>query len=463
MAAPTITVVTATDRTTPALPVANESLECDLWSNLGPRHWLSQSLKTTLICGKLSNLSGTLVREANWNDDGSSFQRSPRLFMKSQIKIGKIFGVEIGLHYSWFVIAGLIAFSLAVHFHEVNPYWTSGVIWLASVITAVLFFAALILHELSHAMVAKLRGLPIHEITLFMLGGAAQIEREPSDANTEFWMAIVGPITSLGIGFGLLGIAEATGWSANVTPPTPGLAILVWLGYINILLGVFNFIPGFPLDGGRVLRAIVWWIVKDGTRATKIAVRVGQVVAVLFVLFGIFEFFYGLFVSGLWMVLIGWFLMQAAKATLVQTEVTALLRNILVRDLMTSEWMGVSPNAPVQDVVHESFRTGRRIFLVVDEGHLVGMVTPAEARKVESALWPQTTVREIMLPIDKIKTVAPEMPALRALEILGRENLSQLPVVSDGNLRGIVSRAHLLDVLQARSELHVPPEVHRAA
>jgi Zn-dependent protease len=186
--------------------------------------------------------------------------------MKSQIKLGTVFGVELGLHYSWLVIAFLIAFSLAEQFHAVNRDWSAVLVWTIAVVTGVLFFACLIAHEMFHAVVANAHGNPVHKITLFLLGGVAQIEKEASDPKTEFWMAIVGPITSGVLGLILLGLARLDGWSPWMQPTTPGAALLVWLGYINLALGAFNMIPGFPLDGGRVLRALLWWAMKDVKR-----------------------------------------------------------------------------------------------------------------------------------------------------------------------------------------------------
>jgi Zn-dependent protease/predicted transcriptional regulator len=383
--------------------------------------------------------------------------------MKSQIKIGTIFGVELGLHYSWFVIAVLIAFSLAAHFHAVSSNWSEATVWSAALVTAVLFFAALILHELSHAMVAKLRGLPVHHITLFMLGGAAQIEREPADAGTEFWMAIVGPLTSFVLGLFLLAISSASGWNWGTTPVTPGVAILVWLGYINILLGAFNLIPGYPLDGGRVFHAVVWWITRDAARAMRIAVRVGQAVAVAFIAYGIFEFFGGLVVSGIWLAFIGWFLLQAAGASYMQVQAAGLMRNVRVRDLMSADCQQVGPDAVLQDLVHELlFRTGARCFLVVEGGRFAGLVTPAEIRTVDPSRWPQTTARDVMLPASRVYSVSPDTPAMQALETMARENVNQLPVVWDGAVQGMVSRGYLLLVLKTRAELS-PPELKRAA
>ena len=255
--------------------------------------------------------------------------------MQSQIKLGRIFGVEIGLHYSWIVIALLIVFSLAGHFRETNAQWGDGVVLGTAVITGILFFVGILVHELAHAVVAKSRGLPVKSITLFALGGVAQIEKDASDAKTEFWIAIVGPITSFAIGAGFLALSLAFGWSPTENPNTPVLAMMVWLGYINIALGVFNLIPGFPLDGGRVLRAIVWWVTKDAVRSTRIAARVGQAVALFFIVTGVYRLFGGAGFAGLWMAIIGWFLLDAAGASYTQVVVNERLRGLKVGDIMT--------------------------------------------------------------------------------------------------------------------------------
>jgi Zn-dependent protease len=231
--------------------------------------------------------------------------------MKAQIKLGRIFGVEIGLHYSWFLIALLITLSLAEQFRVNNPGWGVNLRWALAVFTAVLFFAAIVAHELSHALVAKARGLPVRSITLFALGGVAQIEKEAADAKTEFWMGIIGPITSLVIGAICLALTLALGWTPPEFPKRPLPAMLMWLGYINIGLGIFNLIPGFPLDGGRVLRGILWWMTGNAKRATMIASRVGQFIAFAFIVLGIMRFFGGAGFGGLWIAFIGWFLLNA--------------------------------------------------------------------------------------------------------------------------------------------------------
>jgi Zn-dependent protease/predicted transcriptional regulator len=384
--------------------------------------------------------------------------------MKSQIKLGTIFGVELGLHYSWLVIALLITFSLVAQFHAANRDWSEALVWATAIITGVLFFACLFAHELSHALVAKARGLPIHKITLFLLGGVAQIEKEASDPKTEFWMAIVGPFTSGVLGLILLALARVAGWDLRTAPATPGTALLVWLGYINLALGAFNMIPGFPLDGGRVLHAILWWAMDDAQRSTRAAAFVGQVIAVLFIAFGILRFFQGAGLGGLWIAFIGWFLLQAAGASYLQVKAGRLLHGLRVADVMSTGCATIDRSTSVQDFVHQHLlRTGQRCFLVMENDRLVGLITTSEVGALPPERWPSTTVRELMRPINSIHSVSRDMAAMEALEIMGREDVNQLPVTSDGRVQGIVTRAHLLQVLRSRAELNLPPSLPRAA
>src|SRR5260370_5042091 len=190
--------------------------------------------------------------------------------MRSNIRLGRVFGIEVGLHYSWFLIALLITMSLSSQFQENHKEWGPGTIWAVSILTALFFFAALLAHEMSHALVARSHGLATRAITLFALGGVAQIEKEPKDPRTEFWVGIVGPIASAVIGSIALGLAWATGWRVGETPATPIEALLVWLGYINLLPAAFKLIPSFTLDGGRILRAIIWWSTKDAARSQRL-------------------------------------------------------------------------------------------------------------------------------------------------------------------------------------------------
>ncbi len=376
--------------------------------------------------------------------------------MKAQIKLGRIFGVEIGLHYSWLLIALLITFSLAGHFQTNNPGWSDGLRWGVSIVTAILFFASIVVHELSHALVAKLRGLPVRSITLFALGGVAQIEKEPADAKTEFWMGIIGPITSFVIGVVCLVITIALGWTPPEFPQRPLPAMLMWLGLINIGLAIFNMIPGFPLDGGRVLRGIIWWITGNPKRATTIAARVGQFIAFAMIVYGVFQFFRGTGINGLWMVFIGWFLLSASRESYAQMVVTEGLRGLRVADVMSRDFPVVDAYTNLQTFAEDNLtRTGRRFWVVTLNGQPEGIITPTEISAVQRNRWPYTTVADVMRSLDSTRTVNPNTPVTEALEVMAQQDLNQLPVVSDKGLAGLISRAHILQLIQTRAQLHL--------
>jgi Zn-dependent protease len=376
--------------------------------------------------------------------------------MKAQIKLGRIFGVEIGLHYSWFLIAVLITLSLAQQFQLTNAEWSSGLRWGLALITAVLFFASIVAHELSHALVAKARGLPVRSITLFALGGVAQMERDAADAKTEFWMGIVGPITSFVIGVFCLVLALLLGWTPPNLPATPLPAMLMWLGVINVGLAIFNMVPGFPLDGGRVLRGLIWWITGNAKRATKIAARVGQVIAFLMIVYGVMQFFGGAGFSGLWLAFIGWFLLSASRESYAQMALSEGLRGLRVADVMSRDYEAVDAYSNLQTFAEEHLmRTGRRFFVANLNGHPEGIITPTELAAVPRARWPYTTIADVMRPLDRVRTVRADTPITDALELMASQDLNQLPVVVDGSLAGVISRAHVLQLLQTREQLHL--------
>ena len=374
--------------------------------------------------------------------------------MRPDIRFGRIFGIEVGLHYSWFLIALLIVMSLGSQFTANHPEWGQGVIWAISIVTAMFFFAALLAHEMSHALMARSHGLSTRSITLFALGGVASIETEPKDPKTEFWVGIIGPIASAIIGAVCLALAWMGGWAPGVTPATPGVAMLVWLGYINVMLAVFNLVPGFPLDGGRILRSIVWGITKDGAKSTRIAARIGQFVALCFIAIGILRFFGGQGFGGLWIAFIGWFLLTAASASMVQTRLTADLSGVRVSEIMTRDCAIVDGRSNLQTFVDEHLlRSGQRCFIVQRDDEIVGLITPHEIKAVERQRWPYTTVLDVMRPLDDIHTVTPTTPVVDALETMGRDDVNQLPVVSDHHLEGVISRGNIVQFLQTRAEL----------
>jgi Zn-dependent protease/predicted transcriptional regulator len=376
--------------------------------------------------------------------------------MRAHIKLGRIFGIAIGLHYSWIIIALLVTLSLRGQFAAVHPNWSNATTWTTAIITGLLFFVSILLHELSHAAVAKLRGLPVRAITLFALGGVAQIEKDAADAKTEFWMGIIGPITSVVIGIVCLILSFLLGWNFADEPNGPVAAMFMWLGVINIALAIFNMVPGFPLDGGRVLRAIVWWITGDANRSTRIAATVGQFVAFAFIMIGILRFFSGAGFGGLWLAFIGWFLLEAARASGAQVDITERLKGVRIGDVMTRQFPVVDGNSNLQTFVHDHLLpTGHRCFVVLEQGRPAGIITPHEVKSIERARWPYTTVGDVMHSLENVRTVGPERPIAEALEVMGREDVNQIPVVQNGNLAGIISRGHIMRVLQTRAELDV--------
>ena len=375
--------------------------------------------------------------------------------MRPSIRLGRIFGIDIGLHYSWGVIALLIVFSLAGHFQFVNPQWTAGLRWSLAGLTTLMFFASILAHELSHAAIGKARGIEVKSITLFALGGVANMEKESSDAASEFWMAIAGPVTSVVIGLLFLGIARVTGWQPQSgTPRAPLGAGLVWLGYINVALAIFNMIPGYPLDGGRVLRAIVWRINRDPARATKIAARVGQFVAMAFIVFGFFRFFYTGAFGGLWLAFIGWFLADAAAASHAKVEVSFALADARVGDVMSQDCPAVEGNMSLRAFAENHIlRTGRHCFVVLQNGRRSGLVTLDVLKKIDRNKWPFTMVADVARRFEQLLTVSPQTPLRRALELMAQDNVNELPVVSNGELVGFVSRGHVVQFMQAQQEL----------
>jgi Zn-dependent protease/predicted transcriptional regulator len=374
--------------------------------------------------------------------------------MHPHLRLGRIAGIEIGIHYSWLLIATLITLSLGAHFAEVNQDWATGVIWSAAIVTGLLFFASIVIHELGHALVAKARGLPVRSITLFALGGVASIEKDAADANTEFWMGIAGPLTSVGIGVLCSGLAVALGWGMNVTPGNPAMAVLVWLGYINFMLAAFNMIPGFPMDGGRILRAAIWKVTGDADRATRTASRIGQGVALFFILFGAWQFFSGAGFGGLWIALIGWFLLDAAGAASAHLEVMSGLRGLRVRDIMSDSCLRIDGAITLQRFADEYLlRTGQRCFVVARNGDIAGLITAADLKSIDRGRWNATTVEAAMRPLNRLRTVTPETTVIEALQAMGRDDLNQLPVVSHGRMEGMLSRGQIVQVLQARAEL----------
>jgi Zn-dependent protease/predicted transcriptional regulator len=370
------------------------------------------------------------------------------------IPIGKAFGISLRLHYSWFFIFALITFALAdVYFPDTYPAWSLSARIAAGLITSVLFFASVLVHELMHSIVSQRQGVPVQSITLFFLGGVSQITSEPKQPADEFRMAIVGPLSSLVLGGIFLGVYYQ--WRSVDTFAVQFITgIAYWLGFINVFLGVFNLIPGFPLDGGRVLRSLIWWRNHNLKRATRIASNAGRAVGFLFIFGGIYLIFRGLWFDGIWLALIGWFLESAAVGSYQQLLMQEMLKGHVASEVMSSDCAVVPPDITIDQLVHGNIlASGRRCFPVVSDSQIMGMMTLHNIKEVPRDRWSTETVKEAMTPFDKLKWVRPDEELSSVLQILTQQDINQVPVIYDDKIVGMVSRENLLNFVHVRSRL----------
>jgi Zn-dependent protease len=374
--------------------------------------------------------------------------------LKSGIPIGKLFGISLRLHYSWFFIFALITWALAAnYFPSTQPSWSLSMKIGAGLITSFLFFGSVLFHELMHSLVALREGIQIQSITLFILGGVSQMTGEPKTARDEFRMAIAGPVSSLVLGGIFLGIYFALRSNTAVAAQFVA-AISFYLGFINILLGAFNLIPGFPLDGGRVLRSLLWWRGKNLQSATKIASNVGRAFGFLFIFGGIWLIFSGYFFDGIWLALIGWFLESAAVGSYRQTLLQDMLKGHVASDVMSQDCMVVPPDITVEKLVNENVLTsGRRCFPVTSDGRVEGLVTMHNIRSVPRDHWGTELVRDAMTPLDSIKSVEPNEDLNVVLQMMAQDDINQIPVIYQGKIVGVVGRDNIINFINTRAEL----------
>lgn len=365
------------------------------------------------------------------------------------IRLFSVGGVDVALHFSWIVIFALVTWSLATaYFPFALPGASEVEAWLLGAIAAILLFVSVLLHELAHSFVAKARGLDVHSITLFIFGGVSNLAGEAKKPSTEFQIAIVGPLASFAIAGLALGVTLAT-------ESVPALAATAsYLALINGLLGVFNLVPGFPLDGGRVLRSIVWSATGNLRRATEVAAGAGQVVAWLLMLWGFWRIFGGDVFGGLWTAAIGWFLQNAAQSSLAQTVMETHLRRLRIRDVMRPDVTAAEPATSVTELIERFVLPGaRRAVPIAEDGRAVGIVTLSDIRDVPDDQRSTTPVSAIMTGQDALVTVTPDSALRAAVDALGEGDYEQLPVVEDGRLVGLLTRADVMRLLQIREAL----------
>ncbi len=367
------------------------------------------------------------------------------------IRVGRIFGIPIFIDFSWVLVFGLVTFSVSTYFGSQHPTWSSTQTWTVGILTTLLFFASVVFHELAHSVVAQAYKIKVLSITLFIFGGLARISREPAKAIQEFNIAIAGPLASAflsGVFYSLL----------LLFPDKPMLGALAgYLGETNLVLALFNLLPGFPLDGGRIFRAIVWGVTKDFTRATRAAGASGKLIAYALIILGIASIAYGNW-GGAWLGLIGWYLLTAAQASVAQVTIRGALAGLHATDVMSQEVPTIPANMSLDEYSNEVLRTGRRMHIVTMGDRLTGLMNVAALNQVPRDEWNMNSVQAVMVPRDKIIWASPEEPLQRLLERLMAADVNQMPVVSHGedgsaHIVGIVTRDAILRVIQTRSEL----------
>ena len=387
--------------------------------------------------------------------------------MRSGIYIGKLFGIKIFIDWSWIFIFLLVTWSLAAGvFPSLHPDWGTGMLVGLGLVASILFFASVLAHEFAHSFVARARGMPVRRITLFIFGGVSNIEKEPQSPGNEFWMALVGPLTSLALGILFLGIGFA---NENGTLPytlqgmrqmDPIATLFFWLGPINLILTAFNMMPGFPLDGGRVLRSILWKISGSMRSATRWASALGQAIAWAFIVAGIamafgvqIPFFGTGLINGIWLAFIGWFLNNAAVQSYRQVVIDDILEGIQVNRLMHRSVPTVSPDLMVSQFVDEYVMGhGEQSFPVLLGDQLVGMISVQDVRKVARPQWESVSIKEIMTPRAKLEVINPEEDAAEALHKLSERDIRQVPVVESGHLVGLLRRQDIIRWLQLQNQ-----------
>jgi len=368
------------------------------------------------------------------------------------MRIGRVLGIPIFLHSTWIIIFAGITYSLYEQFKLQNPAWPPAQQWSVGVFTSILFFASLLFHELAHSVVAQHYKIRVLSITLFIFGGVASIERDPSKAIQEFNIAIAGPLASGFLAGVFFGLVQAFPSNQVVN------AVFTWLWTTNLLLAVFNLLPGFPLDGGRIFRAIVWGATKNFSRATRIAGASGRFIAYAMILLGGFAVFKGFIGQGLWSVFIGFFLLNASQESVAQAAIRETLSGLRAADVMSHEVPTVGRAISLEEYGAEVLRTGRRCHLVITDDRLVGMMNVHTLNSVPRHEWGNTSVQAVMIPRERILWATPDEPLLGLLERLLTADINQMPIVSGSDngaaqIIGMVSRDSILRVMQTRTEL----------
>jgi len=367
-------------------------------------------------------------------------------------RIGRIAGIDIYIHVSWFIILGLLTWSISQVFHDINEDWATEVVWLLAAIATILFFTSVLLHELSHSLVAKHLGLPVQHITLFIFGGVSALGGEPTSARQEFLVAIVGPMTSFLIAV-ISGLVMLVAWQLS-DDQAPVTVVAFYLGLVNVMVGIFNLLPGFPLDGGRVLRATLWARTGNMLKATRWASSAGTFISFGLIALGVLSILVGNIIGGVWFVVIGWFLRNASESSYQQLLFRRTLEGTKVSQILNQAFHAAPPDITLSEMVRSFMiaQSQRCVPIVVAE-ELLGLVSMGDLRRVAEEEWDTTSAFKAMTPLDKLHSVAPQDDLTTALELMAAHDVHQLPVLDGRTFLGFVTRADVLRLIQIRTEL----------
>ncbi len=374
--------------------------------------------------------------------------------MGNSIRLGKLFGIQIEIDLSWLLIFGLVTWSLAQHYFTGVQNWSAALRWTLAIVASVLFFASVLAHELAHSLVSQREGMPVESITLYLFGGASKITAEPRRARDEFWMALVGPLTSLA-----LAVAFGVVWMATQFSSTAGTVILAlgaitgWLAGVNLMLGLFNLVPGFPLDGGRLLRSVVWAVTKNLRRATQVAVGAGMLIAWGMIALGVWFVLEGDWADGLWIAFIGWFLSSAGQQEGRVTIVHDLLRGHTAREVQLTECPRVLKQLSLDVFLgNVAVPSGHDCFAVMERDQFLGLAMIDRLRHVPRAAWETTRLAQVMIPAEKLVTAQLDEDLAAVMEKLEQSDVKQLPVFDGDCFVGVITPTSLLAFLRSHAQ-----------
>ena len=367
----------------------------------------------------------------------------------STFRLGSVAGIRIGVHYTWFVILFLLISTLYASFRVNQPDWSQTIALVTAIVTALLFFGSIVLHELGHSIVALKRGIRVSSITLFIFGGVARTEKDADSAQTEFWVAIAGPAVSVALSAVFYLLSQSLGSAFPVVA-----VAMDWLAMINLMVAIFNMVPGFPLDGGRVFRAIVWGVTGDATKGMTWAVTAGKLFAYLLMGLGFMMVIQTrMFINGIWLIGIGWFLLMSAQASGQAFTANRISKKIVAGDLMETD-IPVVPDTLMLSEWLEDYvlQRGQRAFLVVEGNTVVGLITPVDCNKIAQSRRRSTPVSEVMTPFANLKTVDVSTDIMQVMQLMAAHSFNQVPVTDGGNVIGWIDRDRLIKILHLHQQ-----------